>query len=524
MRESPPQVLPPPSPQIGRSTASPLLSRSGSAPATPLAPRKKVVVPTEYQDTVPGEFEEKMKQPKSSGMSQSSAQDSRPQTPISEYSRKELTPRPSPKLTRASSKIFEKVRVFEERRRSIDNPEGSISGRSWAGFNRASSIDSDEGGSRLGISRESSKEDLREALKADAAQRRTMFKQRAASLEDRPRYSQKVQDIENKFTEELQRIKKLVGKPHMKKSFSTEQLCTHRSRQPVSKLEPIPPQVLQKLQDRERAQREQEMRERELAKERSPPKSPSHRRKGQLAQQPLEKTESDRSVPTYKVVSTFGQEPSPPEAMSLSDLPGQRSPRLRAPSRDSPRRSPTVEIITMAEERSRGRAESPSRNVLEMTLRKVEPRPASPLVKRVVRVQEVPQADDEYIHRKTPIEVMLRKLERRPESPLVQGETVAIQECPVQAPTKPPRISLSSSSEEKMELDVTPPPKLTIPKIIVEEEPMEMDTPVEKTDKAVKIGTAKEEKPKKSRGRGRRQRPMSPELGKFRHFQWHAIP
>ncbi len=136
-----------------------------------------------------------MKQPKSSGMSQSSAQDSRPQTPVSEYSRKELTPRPSPKLTRASSKIFEKVRHFEERRRSIDNPEGSISGRSWAGFNRASSIDSDEGGSRLGISRESSKEDLREALKADATQRRTMFKQRAASLEDRPRYSQRCRTL-----------------------------------------------------------------------------------------------------------------------------------------------------------------------------------------------------------------------------------------------------------------------------------------------------------------------------------------
>ncbi|KTG43784.1 hypothetical protein cypCar_00009178, partial [Cyprinus carpio] len=514
LRESPPQVLPPPSPKIGRSTASPLLSRSGSAPATPLAPRKKVVVPTEYQDTVPGEFEEKIKQPKSSGMSQSSAQDSRPQTPVSEYSRKELTPRPSPKLTRASSKIFEKVRVFEERRKSIDNPEGSISGRSWAGFNRASSIDSDEGGSRLGISRESSKEDLREALKADAAQRRTIFKQRAASLEDRPRYSQKVQDIENKFTEELQRIKKLVGKPHMKKSFSTEQLSTfHRSRQPIRKLEPIPPQVLQKLQDRERAQREQEMGEREQAKERSPPKSPSRRRKDQLAQ----KVESDRSVPTTKVVSTFGQEPSPPEAMSLSDLPGQRSPRRRgpSPSRDSTRRSPTVEITSMAEERSRGRAESPSRNVLEMTLRKVEPRPASPLVKRVVRVQEVPQANDESMHRKTPIEVMLRKLERRPESPLVQGETVAIQECPVQAPTKPPRVSSSSSSEEKMDLDVTPlplAPKLTIPKIIVEEEAMETDTPAEKTDKTVKGGTAKEEKPQRSRGRGRRQRPMSPEL------------
>uniref|UniRef100_A0A3Q3LUD9 non-specific serine/threonine protein kinase n=1 Tax=Mastacembelus armatus TaxID=205130 RepID=A0A3Q3LUD9_9TELE len=215
------------------------------------------------EDTVPGEFEEKIKQPKS--VSQSNTQDSRPQTPLTEYSRKEFNLRPSPKLTRASSKVFEKVRDLEERRRSLDIPEGSISGRSWAGFNRAGSVDSDDGGSRLGISRESSREDLREALKEDAAERRSMFRQRAASLEDKPRYSQKVQDIENKFTEELQRIKKLIGKPHLKKSFSTEQLTLKgKQRQPFSKIEPIPPQVLQKLQQRERAQWEKEQKEKDL--------------------------------------------------------------------------------------------------------------------------------------------------------------------------------------------------------------------------------------------------------------------
>ncbi|XP_030643504.1 striated muscle preferentially expressed protein kinase [Chanos chanos] len=503
LRDSPPQVLPPPSPKIGRSTASPMLSRSGSAPATPLTPRKKAVVPTEYQDTVPGEFEEKIKQPKSSAMSQSSAQDSRPQTPVSEYSRKDLTPRPSPKLTRASSKIFEKVRVFEERRRSIDNPEGSISGRSWAGFHRAPSIDSDEGGSRLGISRESSKEDLHEALKADAEQRRSMFRQRAASLEDRPRYSQKVQDIEHKFTEELQRIKKLVGKPHMKKSFSTEQLSSRRSRHPVRKVEPIPPQVLQKLQDRERAQQEQERREREKLKESSPPPK-------SLQMQTIQQT------------SRFGEEASLPVAMPLSELPGQKSPKQEqraSPIRESPRRSPTVDIQAVPEARSRSpgaRSESPSRNVLEMTLRKVEPRPASPLVKRVAHVQEVPQVHekDESVHRKTPIEITLRKLDRRPESPLVQAEPVTGQERPLQAPLKPPRLSLSSSEEEKMELDVTPlspPPKLTIPAIIVEEEPMEVETTAE-TKKATKPTAAKAEKSQRVKGKGRRVRPMSPEL------------
>ncbi|KAK6292742.1 hypothetical protein J4Q44_G00373270 [Coregonus suidteri] len=267
LRESSPQVLPPPSPRIiKRPSTSPMPSRSGSAPNTPLTPRNTFFVPTDYQDTVPGEFEDKLKQ----------TQNSRPQTSVSvsEYSRKEYQPRPSPKLTRASSKIFEKVRGFEERRRSCDH-EGSISGRSWAGFNRAVSVDSDDGGSRLGISRESSREDLREALKVDAAERRSNFRQKAASLEDcRPRTTQKVQDIDNKFTEELQRIKKLVGKPHMKKSFSTEQLSLRaRGRQPLRKIEPLPPQILQKLQERERVHQEKEQKETEQPKEVAPPKS-----------------------------------------------------------------------------------------------------------------------------------------------------------------------------------------------------------------------------------------------------------
>lgn len=499
-----------------------MLGRSGSGPPTPLTPRKKAVVPSDYQDTVPGEFEEKIKQPKSSAMSQSSAQDSRPQTPVSDYSRKDLTPRPSPKLTRPSSKIFEKVRVFEERRRSIDNPEGSISGRSWAGFNRAPSIDSDDGGSRLGISRESSKEDLHEALKADAEQRRSMFRQRAASLEDRPRYSQKVQDIEHKFTEELQRIKKLVGKPHMKKSFSTEQLSTfHRGRQPIRKLEPIPPQVLQKLQDRERAQQEQEKKAKDEVKDKSQVQTRQVHQQESLLQ---EQVVRERLPLTTKTINQKGDKPSPPER---SELPGQRSPRLlRGPSpvSENTRRSPVLEITSVSDEHPlsprRKRAESPSRNVLEMTLRKVDPRPTSPLVKRGGHVQEVTPVhiEHETVQRRTPIEITLRKLDRRPESPIVQGEISAVQESPVQmAPLKPSRASLASSKEEKMEMDVTPlAPAImvTIPQIIVEEEPMETETSVSAHgDKTSKNVTSKEEKPQRVRGRGRKQRPMSPELG-----------
>uniref|UniRef100_A0A3Q3W4X4 Uncharacterized protein n=1 Tax=Mola mola TaxID=94237 RepID=A0A3Q3W4X4_MOLML len=263
---------------------------------------------SEYRDTVPGEFEEKIKLPKS--VSQSNTQDSRPQTPLSEYSRKEFTPKPSPKLTRASSKVFEKVRGLEERRRSSDIPEGSISGISWAGFNRAGSVDSDDGGSRLGISRESSREDLREALKEDAAERRSMFRQRAASLEEKPRYSQKVQDIENKFTEELQRIKKLVGKPHLKKSFSTEQLTMKsKQRQPLGKIEPIPLQVIQKLQEREHAQWAKKQSEKELSQQ---PMQQQHQQQQQQIAQEQNKSQPPKissTGSTTVLVNRFGEAP-----------------------------------------------------------------------------------------------------------------------------------------------------------------------------------------------------------------------
>lgn len=477
-------------------------SRSGSS--TPVNLRKKVVLPTEYQDTVPGEFEEKIKQPKSA--SQSNSQDSRPQTPLSEYSRKEFTPRPSPKLTRASSKVFEKVRGLEERRRSLDFPEGSVSGRSWAGFNRAGSVDSDDGGSRLGISRESSREDLREVLKEDAAERRSMFRQRAASLEEKPRYSQKVQDIENKFTEELQRIKKLVGKPHLKKSFSTEQLTLKsKQRQPLRKIEPIPPQVLQKLQARERAQCAKEQREMEQSRQHQEQAVQDHSKCHQ------QKTTTTGS--TTVTVSRFGEVAGTPESMQLSDLPGQRS--VRELSRVSP--------VTEVTQRSspafyhQGRGDSPSKNVADMALRKVDQRPASPLVQRISRMSETLQTsqDNEALGRKTPIEVTLRKIENRPESPLVQKRSIIVQDVSLQPPPKPPRVSPNTLTEENMEVE---PPKpasnLRIPAIIVEDEKMEEDAPGKTSEpQLIVTGNKEEQQPSRRKEKKRRSRPLSPELG-----------
>lgn len=487
-------------------------NRSGST--TPINLRKKIVVPTEYQDTVPGEFEEKIKQPKS--VSQSSTQDSRPQTPLSEYSRKEFTLRPSPKLTRASSKVFEKVRGLEERRRSLDIPEGSITGRSWAGFNRAGSVDSDDGGSRLGIPRESSREDLREALEEDAAERRSMFRQRAASLEEKPRYSQKVQDIENKFTEELQRIKKLVGKPHLKKSFSTEQLTLKGKQcQPLRKIEPIPPQVLQKLQERERAQWAKE--QKEIVVSEKPMQQQQQTQQQQHISQ-LQKTTSTGL--TTVTVSRFGELAGTPESVQLSDLPGQRS------VRELNRVSPITEIIQRSSSPAiyhQQREESPTRNVTEMMLRKVERRPPSPLVQRVSRVQESPHIQeslvqtsqkDESSGKKTPIEVVVRKIENRPESPLVQKRAVIVQDLPLQPPLKPSKMSPVAPVEEKMDVELSKPTsKLRVPTIIVEDEKMEVDVPLKTSEPQQVTTSAKEGQKQKIKGKNRRPRPMSPELG-----------
>lgn len=491
-------------------------SHSGSS--TPVSLGKKALLPAEYRDTVPGEFEEKIKLPKS--VSQSNTQDSRPHTPLSEYSRKEFTPKPSPKLTRASSKVFEKVRGLEERRRSSDIPEGSISGRSWAGFNRAGSVDSDDGGSRLGISRESSREDLREALKEDAAERRSMFRQRAASLEEKPRYSQKVQDIENKFTEELQRIKKLVGKPHLKKSFSTEQLTMKsKQRQPLGKIEPIPPQVIQKLQEREHAEWAKKQSEKELSQQ---PMQQQHQQQQQIAQ------EQNKSQPpkisstgsTTVLVNRFGEVTGTPQSMQLSDLPGQQS--LRELSRVSPvteiiKRSPSPALHCHQKE------ESPSRKVAEMTSPKVEQRPASPLVQRVSRMQESQHIqkslaqtskNNETSGITTPIEIALRRIENRPESPLVQRRAVTLQDLPSQPPAKPPRMSQVTPVEEKMEIEQSKPAlNVRIPAIFVEDETIEEDVPVS-TSEPQQIGSgAKEGQQQKTKGKRRRSRPMSPELG-----------
>ncbi|KAM4711372.1 striated muscle preferentially expressed protein kinase [Anableps anableps] len=141
----------------------------------------------------------------------------------------------TPKLARAGPKVFDKVRAFEERRRSVDLPGG------------VASMDSDDSGKKTGgPSKEEGK-----VLQA-VAQKRAAFQHRASSLEDKTTSSQRAQSYQNKFAEELQRIKKLVGKSSLKKAYSTEQL-SQKERIHTGKIEPIPQHVVRKLEARERA-------------------------------------------------------------------------------------------------------------------------------------------------------------------------------------------------------------------------------------------------------------------------------
>lgn len=153
----------------------------------------------------------------------------------------------TPKLARAGPKIFDKVRAFEERRASVDLP-GGVGSVLGSGFGRPASFDLDDSGKKKeGPSKEEGH------ILQGAAQKRAAFKQRASSLEDKTSYSQRVQSYQSKFAEELQRIKKLVGKPSLKKAYSTEQL-SQKEGLTRGKLEPIPPQVVKKLEARERAE------------------------------------------------------------------------------------------------------------------------------------------------------------------------------------------------------------------------------------------------------------------------------
>nr|XP_047928270.1 striated muscle preferentially expressed protein kinase isoform X4 [Anser cygnoides] len=216
-----PPIIRSPSPRPGACPLPP----SGAAPqpaarspgvpsCTPVTPRKKSSVPTEYQDTVPEEYEEKIKKPKSSGYSQGSTQDSRPPTPMSDASGR-VSVRASPKLVRAGSRIFERLQYFEERRRSLEQADSPFPARPWLPLRKTRSFDQPGSETRRPGTPGGWRD---EAGGSSAASRRLAFRQKAASFDERGKFAGRVQDIEHKFSEELTRIKRTVSKQQLRRS------------------------------------------------------------------------------------------------------------------------------------------------------------------------------------------------------------------------------------------------------------------------------------------------------------------
>ncbi|KAM6259712.1 striated muscle preferentially expressed protein kinase isoform 3-T3 [Spheniscus humboldti] len=248
-----PPILRSPSPRAGpcllppAGTVSQPAARGPGVPSfTPVTPRKKSSVPAEYQDTVPEEYEEKIKKPKSSGYSQGSTQESRPQTPMSDASGR-VSVRASPKLVRAGSKIFERLQYFEERRRSLEQADSPFPAHPCLPLRKTRSLDQPGSGSRRAGTLGGSREDVREGGRWEpggtAACRRLAFRQKAASFDERGKFAGRVYAIEHKFVEELTRIKRTVSKQQLRRSQELYKAGLPPAPSPPAASEPIAPRT-----------------------------------------------------------------------------------------------------------------------------------------------------------------------------------------------------------------------------------------------------------------------------------------
>ncbi|XP_063067598.1 striated muscle preferentially expressed protein kinase-like isoform X3 [Engraulis encrasicolus] len=422
-------------------------------------------------------------------------------------------PGQTPKLARAGSRIFDKVRAFEERRNSVDPvPRGSTSARSWAGFGRAASVDSDERGKHGGAT-------PKDKTMSDVAAKRSFFKQKASSLEEgssgggHSSYAQKVQNFQNKFTEELHRIKRLVGgKQGMKKAMSTEQLTQTDMLSPsLHKLEPIPPEVVQKLQGLEtkpetkavefekkeqspvlntartqnslkggEEEKSKTLKAANLAASEGPKTQPA--KNSDLASAAEQKMQAGRDTLVTKP-ETDGASSAKTRILPTIKLPGQCSPRL-------PRKSPTRQSPTTPP--------STPQTPQEITPRNCPTSPPSVLQ----TPQETTQTNQEA-------EQPIPKKERKSTSPHLEraSPTKAV------APPKPPRLGTAGPVQISQQAKRGPSPglKLTIPTIVVGDKLMEEDE--EEEGEKMECDEKRTRKPgrRTKSERRKKHRPTSPE-------------
>ncbi|XP_076406123.1 striated muscle preferentially expressed protein kinase isoform X15 [Peromyscus maniculatus bairdii] len=228
-------LLPPPSPRVGKRA---LPGPSAQPPATPTSPHRRTQEPSLPEDTITEE--KRGKKPKSSGPSLAGTVESRPQTPLSEASGRLSALGRSPRLVRAGSRILDKLQFFEERRRSLersDSPPAPL--RPWVPLRKARSLEQpkSEDSAAWGTPGASQEEELR-SPRGSVAERRRLFQQKAASLDERTRQRSSASDLELRFAQELGRIRRSTSREELVRSHESLRATLQRAPSPREPGEP----------------------------------------------------------------------------------------------------------------------------------------------------------------------------------------------------------------------------------------------------------------------------------------------
>lgn len=215
----------------------PGLSPQPSSSARPTSPHRRPQEPGPPEDAVGTAEEKRSKKSKSSGPSLPGTAESRPQTPLSEASGRLSALGRSPRLVRAGSRILDKLQFFEERRRSLersDSPPAPL--RPWVPLRKARSLEqpkSDAAGTSWG-----SQEELRAPTGSSVAERRRLFQQKAASLDERTRQRSPASDLELRFAQELGRIRRSTSREELVRSHESLRTTLQRAPSPREPGEP----------------------------------------------------------------------------------------------------------------------------------------------------------------------------------------------------------------------------------------------------------------------------------------------
>ncbi|XP_057406829.1 striated muscle preferentially expressed protein kinase isoform X7 [Balaenoptera acutorostrata] len=227
-------LLRPPSPRVGK---RPPPGPGAQPPAPPTPPHRRTREPVPPEDATAEE--KRGKKSKSSGPSLAGTAESRPQTPLSEASGRQSALGRSPRLVRAGSRILDKLQFFEERRRSLersDSPPAPL--RPWVPLRKARSLEQpkSEGAGPWGTPG-ASQEELRGPAGSVAEQRR-LFRQKAASLDERTRQRSQASDLELRFAQELGRIRRSASREELVRSHKSLRATLQRAPSPREPGEP----------------------------------------------------------------------------------------------------------------------------------------------------------------------------------------------------------------------------------------------------------------------------------------------